>query len=114
MNLDEAISAHVAWKTKLRSLIDGKGEVDPKVLGTDNQCALGKWIYGEGAKYANDANFKLAKEWHTKFHTLAGIIATKAKAGAKSEAGAMLDGADYGTASTKVVGALMQLKKTVV
>lgn len=112
MNFDEAISAHVNWKTKLRSLIDGQGEVDTKTLATDNQCALGKWIYGEGAQFANDPNFKLLKEWHQKFHAQAGAIATKAKAGQRKEASSLLDSAEYSGASSKVVGALMQLKRT--
>lgn len=111
LNFDEAIAAHVNWKMKLRALINGANDIDTKTLGVDNQCALGKWIYTEGSKYSADPNFKGLKDSHQKFHALAGTIATKAKAGAKNDAGKMLDSPEYNTASTTVVNALRQLKK---
>jgi hypothetical protein len=112
MNLDDAVTAHVNFKLKLRALIAGSGEVDAKALGADDQCALGKWINGEGVQLATDPNYRVLKELHQKFHAAAGAVAARAKAGQKLEASQLLDGAAYGSASQAVVGAIMQLKRS--
>ncbi len=113
MNFDEAISAHAAWKTKLRTLINGQGEVDEKKLGTDNACPLGQWLYGEGQKYASQPAYKAVRDNHQRFHQLAGSVAMKAKAGQKAAAVAILDSSDYGQASMAVVQAISVLRKAV-
>ncbi len=50
-----AIEAHIRWKVRLESYISGEGreQLDPDVVGKDNQCALGKWIYGPGGQKYN-------------------------------------------------------------
>jgi methyl-accepting chemotaxis protein len=113
MNFEEAIAAHVNWKTKLRVLIGGQGDVDANSLATDTACALGQWLYGEGAKYASQPAYATLKSAHQKFHKVAGAIATKAKSGQKAAASTLLDGAEYGQASMAVVQSLTALRKTV-
>ena len=52
MNFLEMISAHVRWKQRLSTYIQDKSEpLDPTIIGRDDQCRLGKWIYGEGQSY---------------------------------------------------------------
>jgi hypothetical protein len=41
MNLDTAISAHAAWKTKFRTAITAKEPMDAATIGKDNCCELG-------------------------------------------------------------------------
>jgi len=113
MNFDDAIAAHGAWKTKLRTLINGQGEVDARALGSDSACALGQWLHGEGARHATEPAFGAVKTAHQRFHQLAGEVATKAKAGQKAAAVAILDGPDYTKASLAVVQGLMTLRKAV-
>jgi hypothetical protein len=51
--LDTAIMAHNQWKSRLHSAIDGGEIPDVQKVDADNQCDLGKWIYGNGRKFQN-------------------------------------------------------------
>lgn len=113
MNFDEAISAHVNWKTKLRALCSGQGEVDAATLGRDDVCVLGKWLNDEGARYSAEAQYRLVKDAHLKFHRVASKVAELAKSGKRAAATAMLDGVEYGQASMAVVKGLGDLRKRV-
>ena len=114
MNFDDAIAAHAAWKTKLRTLINaGQGEVDEKKLGSDNACPVGQWLYGEGQRHASQPGFAAVRDNHKRFHQLAGSVAVKAKAGQKAAAAAILDSSEYGQASLAVVQAIAVLRKAV-
>jgi hypothetical protein len=86
MNFDEAIKAHADWKLKLRNYISKTSteKFDAKVVAQDNQCALGKWIYGEGKTYQSDPDYKELKEAHAKFHKCAASIVTHCDAGTAS------------------------------
>jgi hypothetical protein len=52
MDFHNCISLHQEWKARLSLLLEGKSEepLDPNVIGKDDQCPLGRWIYGEGAQ----------------------------------------------------------------
>lgn len=60
MNFDEAIKAHAAWKIKLKQYIHKPDKnLSADVVGKDNLCDLGKWIYGEGEKnFGHSQDFK--------------------------------------------------------
>lgn len=114
MNFDDAVSAHVNWKMRLRSFIDGISteKLDPTVIEKDNQCALGKWIYGEGAGMCKTASeFETLKSEHARFHKCAASIVRKVTSGDKGGATTALDGNEYGQLSNKVVSLIMTLKK---
>lgn len=53
INVMDAINAHVLWKIRLEKYMDGTSEekLDAKVICQDNQCKLGKWIYGQAIDY---------------------------------------------------------------
>lgn len=113
MNFDEAISAHQRWKTRLRLHIDGKSTeaLDPAQVGKDDQCDLGRWIYGEGARVMGaKAEFQDVKQSHAHFHSVAADVLRKSLAGDKAGAGAALDGPFFDS-SSKVVQAIMKCKK---
>ncbi len=51
MNFDEAITAHARWKTNLAVYISNPDHgMNASVVGSPNECELGKWINGEGKK----------------------------------------------------------------
>ncbi|MDC5703212.1 methyl-accepting chemotaxis protein [Vibrio europaeus] len=63
-------NAHLAWKTKVRSYLNGDHEaLDKKVACGHHFCALGKWYYGEGKSlYGSEATFKALEPPHAQLH----------------------------------------------
>lgn len=112
MNFDEAIAAHAKWKVRLRVFLEdpGKDSLKPDEVERDDQCDLGKWIYGEGSKNAGDAAFATLEEAHRQFHVLAGDVIRKAVAGRRLEAEAILSG-EYLRRSVAVISAITAIKR---
>jgi methyl-accepting chemotaxis protein len=112
MDLTQAVSAHVAWKTKLRTAISKKETMDINTISADNCCEFGKWLHGEAKAMSGLAAYKDTLSKHATFHKVAGKVATAINARKYLEAEAML-GADteYATASTAVSIAISNFKK---
>lgn len=84
MNFDEAISAHAKWKMKLSSYISKPDQsLQNSVVGADNQCDLGKWLYGEGQQYSRLPEYTKLVSDHAEFHKLAAEIVRNADSGHK-------------------------------
>lgn len=113
MDFDGAIQAHVEWKTKIRAyLLKRDGSLNAPLVSQDNQCALGKWLYGEGAKYSTIPEFNTLKTEHAKFHKFTAQIIELANAGKVQEANAMLQsGSEFMKLSANCVTLIMQLKQ---
>jgi methyl-accepting chemotaxis protein len=112
MDLNEALSAHAAWKIKLRSAIFQKSELDAASLGRDDCCAFGKWLRGEArTKYGAQDAYRECMEAHSAFHRLAGKVATLANAGKYQEAEQALTGAEYNAATMKVGVAIKRMQR---
>jgi hypothetical protein len=111
--LDKAITAHSAWKMRLRDAINGTQTVDPTAVAKDSLCDLGKWIHGDGCAHNSRSEFQALKTRHAEFHVCAGKIAQMVKDGKKMDAEKALDGPEFAGASTKVVAAIGALKKIV-
>jgi hypothetical protein len=100
--IEKAIAAHGAWKTRLEGAIEtGKIDTPVETIKMDNQCAFGKWLYGDGASIASQhaARYGNVKDLHAQFHIAAGQVAELAIAGKKSEASQAMN-ANYLAAST--------------
>lgn len=112
MNFEEAVQAHVEWKTKLRAyLTKHDGSLKPAQIALDNQCALGKWIYGEAQKYKHIPEFATLKSEHAKFHQYTAQIVELVNTGEVKEAEAMLQaGSDYMKLSGSCVSLILQIK----
>lgn len=116
-DIKTAISAHGAWKARLKSAIDsGKIEIPIATIRQDNQCIFGEWLYGPtiAANVKESADYKTARELHAEFHKAAAQVAELAMAGKKEEAEKMLGlGGKYADASAKLTKSMMEwLKKT--
>jgi hypothetical protein len=112
LNFKSAIDAHLKWKTRLRAVIDGTSEekLDPQVIAMDNQCVLGKWIYGAGGeKFGTYPHFKTLRAEHAKFHRCASSVLELALAKKTQEAMKEIDSGEYRYVSLKVTGELAQL-----
>ena len=113
MDFDAAITAHSNWKVRLRSYINGNNqsqEFDLHVVGADNLCALGKWIYEDGAKYSNLEDYQKLKELHARFHQLTANILRSSQHGSKNFA-PIEPGSEYSDLSLKVITYIRRLRK---
>jgi hypothetical protein len=100
--IEKAIAAHAAWKQRLEGAIEtGKIDIPVATIKVDNECAFGKWLYGDGASAAakHAARYGKVKDLHAQFHVAAGQVAELATAGKKSEASQVMN-AGYQVAST--------------
>jgi hypothetical protein len=112
MNFDQAISAHVRWKGKLKEyLAKPNGSLSPAAVALDNKCDLGKWIAEEGAKHANLAEFQAVRSEHARFHKIAADIVHRADSGQKLTEEVVLGSkSEFAGASARVVNAIVALK----
>jgi hypothetical protein len=61
--------AHRSWRLKLRGLLDGRENIDPKQLASHEQCELGKWIYSAGGKkYGHLGDMQALEKRHKAMH----------------------------------------------
>ena len=61
--------AHLAWKSKLRDFLDGKGSLTSKEVSSHKDCQLGKWLYGGALKeYGHLAGMNEMEHVHTDLH----------------------------------------------
>lgn len=107
-----AIEAHIRWKVRLESYISGEGkeQLDPAVVGKDDQCALGKWIYGPGGKKYNALTvFRSLRETHAGFHQCAAQVIQRVDEGDTDKASEILTRGCYAKYSNKVKAELARL-----
>ncbi len=112
MNIDEVIRAHVAWKSKLAAyLAKPDGSINIADTISDKKCELGRWIYGEGSKFASLPEFAQLKKDHAQFHIAAAGIVRRADHGESLSRDLAL-GADseFVTASRAVSNTLFRIK----
>ncbi len=115
LNFNNMVMAHFRWKEKLKSAIEKQEPIDIHTAGRDDQCELGKWIYGEGKQYARLAEYKDLVEKHAKFHALIPPVIEQARS-SPLQALAMLDsvkGGVFGKASTNCINAIGEIKRAV-
>jgi Chemoreceptor zinc-binding domain len=113
LDVMDAINAHVHWKMRLEKYINGTSEekLDPKVICLDNQCKLGKWIYGTADEhFHDDESLAELRTEHAKFHVFAGRIVENVQENNTAAAQELMEG-DYKYTSRKVVFALTELSK---
>lgn len=113
MDFDAAIQAHVEWKTKIRAYIMKRdGTVNSSIVRQDNQCALGKWIYGEGSRYSNLTEYATLKAVHAGFHHVTAQVIEMVNAGKVQQAIEMLkSGSEFMKLSSQCVTLIMQLRQ---
>ncbi|WP_455204564.1 CZB domain-containing protein [Kaarinaea lacus] len=83
-----AVEAHIKWKIRLQRHLDGtsKEHLDPNVICLDDQCVLGKWIYGDGKKFQEMPAFEELRCTHADFHKCASEVVRKTDEGNKEQA----------------------------
>ncbi len=113
VNIFECIDAHMKWKGRLQSYLDGtsKEQLDPMVICRDDQCVLGKWIHGPALKYFHgDEDFHKLRSDHANFHFVAGSVVKKVQENDRAGSDALLKN-EYARASRDVIKDLTELNK---
>ncbi len=86
-DLSAAKTAHLAWKGKLRSYLDGKGNLTRAQAVSHRECVLGKWYYGEGMQqYGNLAEMRQIEQPHAELHKLIREVIEMRESGKTAEA----------------------------
>ena len=90
VDLSVAKAAHLAWKGRLRSYLDGEGSLSEQEAVSHQECVFGKWYYSDGVKsYGHLPVLKQIEAPHVELHqTIKKIIQAK-EAGRDSEATAL-------------------------
>ncbi|GAA0693732.1 nitrate chemoreceptor McpN [Marinobacterium maritimum] len=71
IDLSAAKAAHLSWKTRLRSYLDGESSLTEKEAVSHFDCAFGKWYYSDGKqKYGQMQEFNSIERPHEKLHAL--------------------------------------------
>ncbi len=112
LDFKTAIDAHIHWKDRLKDAIDGvSGEhLDAGLIGRDDQCTLGKWIYGEGGRhYRGQYEFEQLRAHHAAFHHAAADVLRTVQHGDVEEAEKMLNDGAYHRESLEVTLSLAKL-----
>ena len=110
----DAEKAHVKWKSRLIDYMHGHGseDLDVSTVCRDDQCDLGKWIYGDAMKYASYSEYKGLRESHTTFHKTVGAIVENVQANKENEAKNLLGG-EFSAASKRTIKAIQEMQQHV-
>ncbi len=107
-----AIEAHRKWKDRLADYAQGisNEKLDHAVICRDDQCALGKWIYGSGGVFTGHLPlFHQLKAKHAQFHISAAEVVEKVQHGYREEAVGMLLEGEFPKNSRDVQSLLSKL-----
>ncbi len=87
LDFESAKLAHLAWKARLRSFLDGRESLTHKEAVSHHDCVLGKWYYSEGlANYGEVPGMKEIEPPHAEMHQLIKQIITLKSEGKTHEA----------------------------
>ncbi len=105
-----AVEAHIKWKIRLQKHLDGTSneKLNPEVICLDNQCALGKWIYGDGQRYRDMEGFEELRLTHADFHRCASDVVRKTDSGEKKLAEKIFKN-DYSLLSKNITRMLVKM-----
>ncbi|CAK0761891.1 methyl-accepting chemotaxis protein [Gammaproteobacteria bacterium] len=67
-DFDAAKSAHLAWKSRLRSFMNGAGPLTREQAVSHQHCQLGKWYYSQGNKYGHIPEMRQLEQPHAALH----------------------------------------------
>ncbi|MBI5786818.1 MAG: cache domain-containing protein [Rhodocyclales bacterium] len=105
LDLSAAKMAHLNWKTRLRSFLDGQATLTEAEAVSHTECAFGKWYYGEGLKnYGHIQELKDVEQPHAELHRTIKEIVKARNAGDKATAEKLYANVDH--ISRRIVGLL--------
>ncbi|MBL8302776.1 MAG: CZB domain-containing protein, partial [Ideonella sp.] len=112
-DFDAAIEAHRQWKVTLRKAIADHERLDTDRLCRDDQCALGRWLHGQGrTRWGDRPSFVALLDTHAAFHQTAGAVARQINAGHYAQAETLIGaGSAFAKVSTEVAALLTRARR---
>jgi len=105
LDLSAAKAAHLNWKTKLGSFLDGKSTLSKEQAVSHHHCEFGKWYYSDGLKnFGHLQAMKDVEDPHEQLHELIRMIIDMKTNGQISEAEQAYQ--NVASISEKIVGLL--------
>lgn len=87
LDLSSAKSAHLNWKVRLRSFLDGRATLTEEEAVSHQQCSFGKWYYSEGMQqFGQIQELRDVEKPHAELHQIIREIVRAMKAGDKETA----------------------------
>ena len=108
-----AITAHMAWRSRLMTAIQDKRTPDPAVVRSDCKCALGKWLYCDGKQHSQLKEYNALLECHKEFHKVAASVVDLINADRMDEAKASLESGAFRKQSRFAVEAIDDLRNVI-
>jgi methyl-accepting chemotaxis protein len=107
--LQQAMVAHLSWKTKLRAFLDGHGTLDERVAFNHTQCGFGKWYEQHGRhELSHIKEIAQIETPHKALHGLIKKIVELKKSGDFAEAERLYE--QVGPLSEDIVGLMREIK----
>jgi len=98
--------------SRLREYIYGTGQLDRTAVARDDDCEIGRWLYGEGLKYQKLSEYRHARDLHAAFHRRAAKVVGMVDRGRRLEAAADLaPGGELRDLSASLAQAFNRLNK---
>lgn len=72
--IDAALHAHAAWRTRFKDFLNGRTAFDTELAGVTDQCDFGRWLAKEGYRLMPSEIHGQIIEVHAEFHHVAGEI----------------------------------------
>lgn len=109
--LASAVTAHMAWRSRLMTAIEERRRLDATAIRSDCNCALGKWLYGEGQQHADLRTYGRLREQHRIFHARAADVVELIAADRVVEARASILSGPFHQQSTVTIEAIDDLRQ---
>jgi methyl-accepting chemotaxis protein len=103
---------HIAWKSSLRSFLDGKASMSEEQAVSHKDCDLGKWLYTDGmSSYGTMPEMKELEKVHVELHAIVKRVVQLKKSGDNATAEQEL--AKLDTISQKIFLLLVTIEKKI-
>ncbi len=113
LDFASARDAHLAWRSRLRAFLDGRGEsLNAKEITSHRECMLGKWLYNAGlARYQHLPAMVKLEEIHTTLHaSIAKVVQLRNN---NNSIAAETEYKHFYDLSAQVISLLQELERTV-
>ena len=105
LDLSAAKSAHLNWKSRVRSFLDGRATLTEEEAVSHRHCAFGKWYYSEGlARFGHIQELRDVESPHARLHQTIKDIVAASRAGERQRAEGMYEQVER--LSQQIVGLL--------
>ncbi|MBT2988070.1 MAG: hypothetical protein B6D72_17625 [gamma proteobacterium symbiont of Ctena orbiculata] len=111
-DFSSAKSAHLAWKARVRSFLDGKQSLTREEAVSHHDCALGKWYYAEALKrYGDIAEIHSIEQPHQQLHALIKEIVKQRESGNSDRAEQLYN--EIEPLSREIIGLLNNVERQI-